>query len=58
MENSKLELMTELSNLRLRLNTAERERKETDDKCRKLEVNFDFCVKVHFLKCFILYYQS
>ncbi|XP_055928486.1 liprin-beta-2-like isoform X4 [Argiope bruennichi] len=36
-ENSKLELMTELSNLRLRLTTVERDRKESDEKCRKLE---------------------
>ncbi|GFT12142.1 liprin-beta-1 [Nephila pilipes] len=37
-ENSKLELMTELSNLRLRLTASERDRKESDDKCRKLEL--------------------
>ncbi|GFQ71690.1 liprin-beta-1 [Trichonephila clavata] len=37
-ENSKLELMTELSNLRLRLTASERDRKESDDKCRKLEI--------------------
>ncbi|XP_015918547.1 liprin-beta-2 isoform X3 [Parasteatoda tepidariorum] len=36
-ENSKLELITELSNLRLRLTAAERDRKESDEKCRKLE---------------------
>ncbi|KAG8202025.1 hypothetical protein JTE90_010396 [Oedothorax gibbosus] len=36
-ESSKLELMTELSNLRLRLTAAERDRKESDDKSRKLE---------------------
>ncbi|CAL1277077.1 unnamed protein product [Larinioides sclopetarius] len=36
-ENSKLELMTELSNLRLRLTAVERDRKESDEKCRKLE---------------------
>ncbi|KFM82937.1 Liprin-beta-1, partial [Stegodyphus mimosarum] len=36
-ENSKLELMTELSNLRLRLTASERDKKENDDKCRKLE---------------------
>ncbi|XP_054709737.1 liprin-beta-1-like isoform X2 [Uloborus diversus] len=37
LENNKLELMTELSNLRLRLTAAERDRKESDDKCRKFE---------------------
>lgn len=42
-ENNKLELMTELSNLRLRLNAAERDRKDSEDKCRKLEHELALC---------------
>ncbi|XP_035207837.1 liprin-beta-1-like isoform X2 [Stegodyphus dumicola] len=36
-ESSKLELMAELSNLRLRLTASERDKKENEVKCRKLE---------------------
>lgn len=45
--------MTELSNLRLRLTAAERDRKESDDKSRKLEVNIFYCIMIKPHKFFI-----
>ncbi|GIX95862.1 liprin-beta-1 [Caerostris darwini] len=46
-ENSKLELMTELSNLRLRLTAVERDKKESEERCRNLEselASFQACL--------------
>ncbi|GIY10783.1 liprin-beta-1 [Caerostris extrusa] len=46
-ENSKLQLMTELSNLRLRLTAVERDKKESEERCRNLEselASFQACL--------------
>lgn len=57
LENSKLELVGQLSDAKRKLVTVEREKLDLLEKCKKLEVNLlDLLFNLH-LNCFLFVYQ-